>query len=78
MRPSPMRDEYQRPTRLIPASNRASTATRIASAVTSCALPWEMPLSMICLKTRGWATVSNETRTSVIRKAMTRRLYGRA
>ena len=65
--PSPMRAEYQRPTRPTPASTSARTRTRTADTVTTVELPALMPWSMSRRNSSGWATTSREENTRVTR-----------
>ncbi len=74
MRPSPMREEYQRPTNVSPASTNAMTAMSTAVTVTTWAFPGVTPWSMIRRKSSGWATTSTASITRVMRKPMTRTL----
>ena len=70
IRPSPMREEYQRPTRPTAASTRARTRTRIAQTVTTVEFPAVMPWSMSRRNSSGWATTSNDEKTRVTRNQM--------
>ena len=78
MRPSPMREEYQRPMRPTPASTRARTRTRTAQTVTTVEFPAVMPWSISLRNSSGWATTNNDEKTRVTRNQMISRLYGRA
>ena len=78
MRPSPIRAENQRITKLSPASRRATAATAIASPITIASSWPRMPRSMIARSSNGLTTVITASTEVASRKMMRWSRYGRA